>query len=75
MDFTSSIAIGSIPAKGSSNNKNFSWVSISYIEGSNQNISSLSSERDDLHEMYETEDTCRIGNYTHGISFAENNLV
>jgi hypothetical protein len=35
----------------------------------------MASERDDLHEMYETEDTCRIGNYTHGISFAENNLV
>ena len=54
---------------------NYSWISISYLEGNNPRTVSMASERDDLHEMYETEDTCRIGNYTHGISFAENNLV
>ena len=61
----------------SSNNKNFSWISISYIEGSNQNISSLSSERDDLHEMYESDKSCRIvgGNFTHNIDYADNNLI
>ena len=52
-----------------------SWIHISYIDGNNSKKSSMSSDREDLHEMYEGEKTLRIGNYTHNITMAEQRLV
>ena len=53
----------------------FSWVHISYIEENNPKISSLSSEKENLHESYKNELTNRIGNYTHGITLADETLI
>ena len=56
-------------------NTQFSWIHISYIQDDNPKTSSLSSKKNDLHEMYETENTVKIGKYTHGIVFADENLL
>ena len=55
--------------------ENTSWVHISYIEGNNPRTSSLSSKREDIHEMYEGEKTLRLGDYTHNITIAEQRLI
>ena len=57
------------------NNPNFSWIHISWIQGNNPKTSSLSSNREDIHEMCQNEKTKRIGNYTHNIAFANENLL
>mgnify|MGYP003133321429 CR=1 FL=1 len=57
-------------------NKNqFSWVHISYIHGFNNRRKTISSKREDLHEMYAGETTTRSGNYTHNIQIAEEKLL
>lgn len=53
----------------------FSWVHISYIEDDNPKITSLSSDKENLHNSYEGELTQRIGNYTHGVTLADENLI
>ena len=58
-----------------SNDQPFSWVHISYIEGNNPKITSLSSEKENLHTSYQSELTQKIGNYTHGITSADENLI
>ena len=55
--------------------KPFSWIHISYIQNNNPKTSSISSKRPDLHEMYLSEKSTRIGNYTHGIVYADDNLI
>ena len=65
------------PEKGMyhQNNPNFSWIHISWVLDNNPKTSSLSSNREDIHEMYKSENTKRIGNYTHKIAFANENLL
>lgn len=57
------------------NNSNFSWVHISWIEGNNPKTTSVSSTRPDIHEMYQAEKTKKVGNYTHNIMLADQNLI
>ena len=38
-------------------------------------LTSFSSKREDLHEMYRSQKTNKIGEYTHGINLADNNLI
>ena len=54
---------------------NPSWVHISYVEGNNPKTTSLATNREDLHEMYKSEQTTRKGAYTHGIHLADENLI
>tara|TARA_Y100000592_G_scaffold101146_1_gene185985 strand:+ start:1152 stop:1724 length:573 start_codon:yes stop_codon:yes gene_type:complete len=59
-------------------NHNFSWVHISYIEGNNPKTCSFSSEVDSYHEHYkkeEIEPVMKRGNYTHGITFANETII
>ena len=69
--------IWEFPERGiySPNNIAFSWVHISFIEGNNPRTTSLSSKMDQLHEEYVNEKNVRIGNYTHGIVIADENLI
>ncbi len=56
----------------------FSWIHISYIEGNNPKTCTLSSEVDYYHNHYEEEEIepiTRRGKYTHGITFADENLI
>lgn len=53
----------------------FSWIHISYIPENNPKLTSISSKREDLHEMYQNELTTRIADYTHGITLADENLI
>jgi len=53
----------------------FSWVSLSYIEGNNIRTSSMTSRREDLHEIYAGEKTKRKGHSTHNIRLAEEALI
>ena len=55
--------------------KQISWVHISYVEGENKNNTSIATKREDLHEMYKSENTTRKGDYTHGIKIADENLL
>ena len=55
--------------------ENFSWVHITFIKDNNPKTSSLSSKREDLHEMYESDLTTRIGDYTHNIVIADKSLL
>ena len=65
------------PEKGgfSGANDDTSWVHISYIEGNFPRTSSVSSKREDIHEMYQGEKTIRKGDYTHHIKIAEQAIV
>ena len=65
------------PEKGDfiTNTLDFSWIHISYIPGNNPKLTSISSKREDLHEMYKNQKTNKIGNYTHGINLADNTLI
>ena len=56
------------------NSLDFSWVHVSYIEGNNPKTTSVSSKKNQIHEEYKNESTTRIGDYTHGIVFADENL-
>ena len=64
------------PERGdyTSNGIDFSWVHISWVSNNNPRTTSLSTTREDVHEMYKAEKTTRIGNYTHRIAFADQNL-
>ena len=65
------------PEKGEYNNNNvdFSWIHISYIEGNNFKINSVSSLNPKIHKFYEDEKTYRINNFTHKIKEADTNLI
>ena len=65
------------PERGmySPNNPNFSWVHISWIPGNNPKTTSISSDREDIHDMYQAEKTKRIGKYTHKIIFVNQDLL
>jgi len=52
----------------------FSWIHISYIQDNNPKTTSISSKREDIHEMYQSEKTCKIGDYTHSIVYADNSI-
>ena len=65
------ISIGSF----SNSNTNPSWLHISYIEGNNPKITSIATKREDLHELYIGENTYKNGEYTHGITLADENLL
>ena len=60
------------PEKGdfSSDTINFSWVHISYIQGNNDKINSISSTNPRTHNAYKSEDTFFLNNFTHRIPFA-----
>ena len=52
----------------------FSWVHVSYINGNNPKTSSISTKREDVHEMYKSDTSTRIGDYTHNIILADDKL-
>ena len=66
--------IWEFPEKGqfSSGNINSSWIHIAYNQDNNPKITSLSSDRKDLHAAYNGE---RRGIYTHGITTADQSLI
>ena len=53
----------------------FSWVHISYIEGDNPKINSVSSTDPKIHQAYQDENTFYIDNFTHKISTANQKLL
>ena len=53
----------------------FAWIHISYIEGNNFRENSVSSLNPKIHEYYEGENTYRIGDFTHRIKEASNQLL
>ena len=55
--------------------KAFSWIHISYIEGNNFKENSVSSLDPKIHDFYKKENTYKIGNFTHGIKNADQNLI
>lgn len=54
---------------------NFSWIHISFVKDNNPKTTSISSKKESLHKIYEGELTTRIGDYTHGITLAKENLT
>tara|TARA_R110002012_G_scaffold184716_2_gene351219 strand:+ start:105 stop:776 length:672 start_codon:yes stop_codon:yes gene_type:complete len=54
---------------------NWSWIHISYIEGNNKKCNSVSSNILKLHKEYEDENTYSIGNFTHKIKEANQELL
>ena len=52
----------------------FSWIHISYIEGDNQKIKSISSGDPKIHTAYQDENTFYIDNFTHRIAVANQKL-
>ena len=64
------------PERGSYGETNsFSWIHISFIEGNNFKENSVSSLNPKIHEYYKDTDTYTIGNFTHGIKRANQNLI
>ena len=55
--------------------QDFSWIHISFIEDNNIKTTSISSKKENLHKIYEGELTTRIGDYTHGITLADENSI
>ena len=53
----------------------FSWIHISYIEGNNYRENSVSSLNPNVHKFYENENTYSIGNFTHKIEEANEQLI
>ena len=53
----------------------FSWVHISYIEGDNGNIKSVSSSDPKIHTAYQDENTFYVDNFTHRIAEANQELL
>ena len=68
--------IWEFPERGdyTSPSRPFSWIHISYIEKNNPKTSTLSTKQESLQTLYQKETTCKIGNYTHNIVYADNNL-
>ena len=71
--------IWEFPEKGDwvDGTKNPAWVHISYVEGNNKKINTIATQREDLHQMYESESTTRKPNsiYTSGIKIADQTLL
>ena len=65
------------PERGpySSVSPSFSWVHISYIEGDNQKINSVSSIDPKIHKAYEDEKTFYLDNFTHKIALANQKIL
>jgi len=63
------------PERGHLHPTRTSWVHISWISGNNPKTTSVSSKREDIHEMYKKEQTIRKGDYTHNIPYAHENLI
>ena len=64
------------PERGSyGGTENFSWIHISYIEGNNWKENSVSSLDPKIHEFYKDSNTYTIGNFTHGIKEANQDLI
>ena len=55
--------------------KSFSWIHISFIEGNNFKENSVSSLDPNIHKHYKDNNTYTIGNSTHGIKKANQNLI
>lgn len=53
----------------------FSWIHISYIEGNNFKENSVSSLDPKIHNFYKDESIYTIGNFTHGIKEANQDLI
>jgi len=53
----------------------FSWVHISYIEGDNEKIKSVSSSDPKIHTAYQDENTFYLDNFTHKIAAANQKLI
>ena len=53
----------------------FSWVHISYMEGSNFKINSISSKNPKIHNYYKSSTTYSLNNFTHRIKEANPNLI
>lgn len=53
----------------------FSWVHISYIEGDNEKIKSVSSTNPKIHTAYQDENTFYLDNFTHRIAVANQKLL
>jgi len=54
---------------------NFSWIHISFIEGNNFKENSVSSLDPKIHNFYKDESIYTIGNFTHGIKEANQDLI
>ena len=54
---------------------NYSWVHISYIEGDNHNINSVSSTDPKIHTAYKDEKTFHLDNFTHRIEAANPEVI
>ena len=54
---------------------NFSWVHISYIEGNNEKINSVSSTDPKIHNNYKDENTFYLDNFTHRIAIANQKIL
>lgn len=63
------------PSRGFDTSANFSWVHISYTKNNHPKTTSISTKREDVHEMYHSENSTRIGDYTHNIVIADYNLI
>ena len=53
----------------------FSWVHISYIEGDNEKIKSVSSTDPKIHIAYQDENTFHLDNFTHRIAGANQKIL
>ena len=53
----------------------FSWIHISYIEGDNDKINSVSSTNPKIHTAYNDENTFYLDNFTHRIALANQQLL
>tara|TARA_R110000744_G_scaffold10137_1_gene31791 strand:+ start:1750 stop:2415 length:666 start_codon:yes stop_codon:yes gene_type:complete len=53
----------------------FSWIHISYIEGNNQKVNSISSRNPKIHTEYKDENTFYLDNFTHRISTANQSIL
>ena len=60
---------------GQKTNINFSWVHISYIEGSNDKVNSVSSTDPKIHTAYKDENTFYLDNFTHRIARANQKIL
>ena len=52
-----------------------SWIHISFIEGNNFKENSISSLNPKIHERYKDVDTYTVGNFTHNIKEAKEDLI
>ena len=55
--------------------QDYSWIHISFVKENNPKITSISSKVEKIHKIYEGELTTRLGDYTHGITLADENSI